>query len=270
MGREWQESPLANSAWRAAPGLTRADRAGEQDLAAGGRHMRVIGSDERPALASVYLRRTAGRRVYAYLRWADGGVTSEKFVCEVSGQTRAENLAFAWSFLQRQGLLAISMTSQKVPERQRSWASSETVRRQMQSNKSRDTRPELALRSQLHKLGLRYRVGLRPLKSSRRTVDLAFTRVRIAVFVDGCFWHGCPAHYRPATTHTEFWNAKVARNRERDRETTQLLEDSGWLVIRVWEHEDINGAAAQIKDAVRARGAALHPRNLRDSAAIGA
>src|SRR6185312_14838678 len=76
-----------------------------------------------------------------------------------------------------------------------SWASSEGVRASMQSNKGKDTKPEVALRSAVHALGLRYRVSTRPLKDLRRTADLVFTKARVAVFLDGCFWHGCPQHH---------------------------------------------------------------------------
>ena len=80
----------------------------------------------------------------------------------------------------------------------------------MQANKSRDTGPELALRRELFRRGLRYRVGFAPLKGVRRTVDIAFPRVKVAVLVDGCFWHGCPEHHRSPKAHSDYWEAKVA------------------------------------------------------------
>jgi DNA mismatch endonuclease, patch repair protein len=134
-----------------------------------------------------------------------------------------------------------------------SWASSEAVRASMRSNKGRDTKPELALRRAVHALGLRYRVSVRPLKGVQRTADLVFTKRRVAVFVDGCFWHGCPTHHTVAVTNADFWAEKVRRNRERDIETNQILEDEGWLVVRVWEHEDPDDAAHRIAEAVRDR-----------------
>ena len=121
----------------------------------------------------------------------------------------------------------------------------------MQSNRPRDTRPELALRSAVHALGLRYRVGIRPIRSVRRTADLVFTRARVAVFLDGCFWHGCPAHHTVAKTNAKYWAEKVRGNRHRDAETNRLLEESGWMVIRVWEHEDPQTAADRVAEAVR-------------------
>ncbi|MFB4300408.1 very short patch repair endonuclease [Actinomadura sp. NTSP31] len=131
-------------------------------------------------------------------------------------------------------------------------ASSLGVRKSMQSNKSRDTKPELALRRAVHALGLRYRVSIRPLPSVRRTADLVFTRARVAVFMDGCFWHGCPVHHTKSATNAEYWAEKVRRNRERDQQTDRLLHEAGWRTIRVWEHEDPREAAERVAEEVRA------------------
>lgn len=120
----------------------------------------------------------------------------------------------------------------------------------MQSNKGRDTKPELAVRRILHADGLRYRVNFRPLPELRRTADIVFTRARIAVFIDGCFWHGCPEHYQRPASNREYWDPKVARNRERDAETDALLKAAGWTVVRVWEHESPQRAAELIESAV--------------------
>ncbi|MFI7453944.1 very short patch repair endonuclease [Nonomuraea sp. NPDC049714] len=133
-----------------------------------------------------------------------------------------------------------------------SWASSEAVRASMRSNKGRDTKPELALRRAAHALGLRYRVAVRPLAGVRRTADLVFSRVRVAVFLDGCFWHGCPEHHSVAKTNAAYWAEKVRRNRERDAETDHALGEAGWTVIRVWEHEDPVEAAHRVEEVVRA------------------
>lgn len=127
----------------------------------------------------------------------------------------------------------------------------------MQSNKGRDTKPELALRRAVHALGLRYRVSKRPLPRLRRTADLVFTRVKVAVFLDGCFWHGCPDHHTVSATNTGYWTDKVRRNRERDDETNRLLAAEGWHVIRVWEHEDPHAAAAMIAGEVIRRRKAV-------------
>jgi DNA mismatch endonuclease (patch repair protein) len=123
----------------------------------------------------------------------------------------------------------------------------------MQSNRPRDTGPELALRKALHRLGLRYRVSTRPLADIRRTADVVFRRAKVAVFVDGCFWHGCPEHHTVSLTNADYWAEKVRQNRQRDIETDETLSRSGWQVIRVWEHEDPVTAAGRIAIAVRAR-----------------
>jgi len=132
-------------------------------------------------------------------------------------------------------------------------ASSEAVRKSMQANKGRDTKPELALRRAAHALGLRYRVSSRPIPTMRRTADMVFSRAKVAVFLDGCFWHGCPEHHTKAATNAEFWAEKVRRTRERDAETDRILSEAGWLVIRVWEHEDPHKAALHIAEQVRLR-----------------
>ena len=123
----------------------------------------------------------------------------------------------------------------------------------MQSNKSRDTKPELALRSAVHALGLRYRVSAKPLRELRRTADLVFPRAKVAVFLDGCFWHGCPEHHTVASANATFWAEKVEANRARDRDTDGRLAAAGWVSVRIWEHEDPVAAARQVEGVVRAR-----------------
>ncbi|WP_189237971.1 very short patch repair endonuclease [Planomonospora parontospora] len=132
-------------------------------------------------------------------------------------------------------------------------ASSEGVRKSMRANKGRDTKPELALRRAVHALGLRYRVSIRPLPKIRRTADLVFTKAKVAVFLDGCFWHGCPEHHTKAVTNAGYWAEKVTRNRERDAQTDRLLAEADWVVIRVWEHDDPGKAAVRVAEEVRAR-----------------
>jgi DNA mismatch endonuclease (patch repair protein) len=132
----------------------------------------------------------------------------------------------------------------------------------MRANKSRDTRPELAVRRAAHALGLRYRVSVRPVPSLRRTADLVFTRAKVAVFVDGCFWHGCPEHHTVAVTNAGYWAAKVIRNRDRDAETTRLLEEAGWISLRFWEHEDPAMAAEAIRQTVVTARQALKSDNV--------
>ena len=123
----------------------------------------------------------------------------------------------------------------------------------MQGNRRRDTRPEMQVRRAVHALGLRYRVDARPLANLNRRADLVFIRAKVAVFVDGCYWHGCPAHGTTAKTNSAYWGPKIQRNRERDAETNRLLRAAGWVVLRVWEHEDTDDVAALIMETVRAR-----------------
>ncbi|MEU4864028.1 very short patch repair endonuclease [Kitasatospora aureofaciens] len=136
-----------------------------------------------------------------------------------------------------------------------SWASSAGRRRNMQAIRSRDTSPELALRSLVHAAGLRYRVGAKPLPGMRRTADLLFRPTRVAVFVDGCFWHACPEHFVRPKTNPSYWNEKIDRNVRRDRDTDTKLAEAGWLVLRFWEHEPPAECAALVVDAVRQRRA---------------
>jgi DNA mismatch endonuclease (patch repair protein) len=111
----------------------------------------------------------------------------------------------------------------------------------------RHTHPELALRGELHARGLRYRVQVHVPTNRRRTIDIAFTRAKLAVFVDGCFWHGCPMHGVRPRTNPEWWAWKIERNIARDLDTTRLLEESGWSVLRVWEHETVPEAADRVQ-----------------------
>lgn len=101
------------------------------------------------------------------------------------------------------------------------------------------TKPEMALRRALFAAGLRFRVQMKVPGNNRRTVDIAFTRAKVAIFVDGCFWHGCPEHFPPPRTNPEWWRWKVEMNRARDVDTDRLLREAGWAVVRVWEHEPV-------------------------------
>jgi DNA mismatch endonuclease (patch repair protein) len=123
----------------------------------------------------------------------------------------------------------------------------------MQAIRSRDTQPEQLVRRLLHAQGLRYRVAARPLPDLRRTADLVFRPAKVAVFIDGCYWHGCPKHYVPPKTNQGYWSEKVARNMARDQDTNQQLTKAGWLVLRFWEHEPSTACAAQIAAEVRER-----------------
>lgn len=117
----------------------------------------------------------------------------------------------------------------------------------MQSNRRSNTTPELAVRRLLHRSGLRYRVDFAPL-GDRRKADIVFTRQRIAIFIDGCFWHGCPQHATHPKSNVEYWLPKLRRNIERDRETDGRLRDAGWVVLRFWEHEQPADVARTVID----------------------
>lgn len=114
--------------------------------------------------------------------------------------------------------------------------------------RQRDTKAEVRLRSALHARGLRYRVNVTLLDKPRRVADIVFGPKRVAVFVDGCFWHGCPAHGSRSKSNTAFWDDKIKANKARDADTSIRLEAIGWRVVRVWEHEDPEEAAARIED----------------------
>ena len=126
-----------------------------------------------------------------------------------------------------------------------------SVARRMSRQRRRDTAPEVALRRLLHRRGLRFRVDWPLPGMPRRRADIAFTRRRIAVFVDGCFWHACPEHRTAPATNAEWWATKLDKNVRRDRDTDEHLTSLGWTVLRYWEHEDPASAADSVEAAVR-------------------
>jgi DNA mismatch endonuclease (patch repair protein) len=117
----------------------------------------------------------------------------------------------------------------------------------------RDTKPELALRRLLHGRGLRFRVDRAVLADRRRRADIVFGPAKVAVYVDGCFWHGCPIHATWPKANAEFWREKIEANQARDRDTDKRMERAGWHVERVWEHELPQEAADRIEQIVRSR-----------------
>lgn len=121
----------------------------------------------------------------------------------------------------------------------------------MESTKQRDTPTELALRSELHRRGLRFRVDLALPGVTRSRPDIVFTRQKVAVFVDGCFWHMCPEHSSMPKANADWWREKLESNVKRDRRHDKELEEKGWCVIRVWEHDDTCAASEQIERIVR-------------------
>lgn len=129
----------------------------------------------------------------------------------------------------------------------------------MSRQATRDTEPELLLRRELHRLGLRYRVDHALPGMPRRRADILFTRAKVAVFVDGCFWHACPEHKTAPANNAAWWSAKLARNVARDRETDEHLSSLGWTVLRVWEHENVIQAATDIGRIVRSATAQMGP-----------
>jgi DNA mismatch endonuclease (patch repair protein) len=132
-------------------------------------------------------------------------------------------------------------------------ASTPSVRKVMQGNRSEGTRPEAAAGSALHRRGLRYRKHVKPEPSIRCKADFVFRRARVAVFVDGCFWHGCPEHGRVPKDPSGYWGAKLRRNTERDRANDKALAAAGWTVLRFWEHEDPDAVADAVEALVRSR-----------------
>ena len=132
--------------------------------------------------------------------------------------------------------------------------SSAAVTAVMRANRKVDTSPELRLRSALHRRGLRFRKHFRiDVGAVRVTPDVVFPRRRLAVFVDGCFWHGCPEHGTRPATNVGYWSAKLARNRERDARVNDALGLAGWEVLRLWEHVPPEEAVETVTSAVRAR-----------------
>lgn len=148
-----------------------------------------------------------------------------------------------------------------MPERWRTpFASSPTIHKRMSALARRDTAPEMDLRRALHRLGLRYYVHRRPLPQLSREADIVFPRAKVAVFVDGCFWHGCPQHSRRVhQTNGWYWPEKINRNKARDLDTNTTLAAAGWTVIRVWEHEDAAQAAELVKDVLCRAGPSASP-----------
>lgn len=155
---------------------------------------------------------------------------------------------------------AISLTHRMSFPRSPPSPPSSAVSARMSRIPGRDTAPEIALRRIVHARGLRYFVDRQPLQSLRRRADLVFPRLQIAVFVDGCFWHGCPDHGNRPQHNGEWWKQKIHRNRARDADTDGQLAQAGWTVIRAWEHDDPYDIADRIADAVqRAHSRGLAP-----------
>lgn len=127
---------------------------------------------------------------------------------------------------------------------------SDGVSRRMSVTPQKDTSAEMAVRKRLHGMGFRYRVDYPILKKPRRVADIVFPGIQIAIFVDGCFWHGCPEHGTWPKRNADFWRNKILTNQARDKDTDERLTELGWTVIRIWEHEDPENAAQKIARSV--------------------
>jgi DNA mismatch endonuclease, patch repair protein len=147
---------------------------------------------------------------------------------------------------------ALSHSSRPTP-------SDPSVTSRMSRQARRDTAPEVALRRELHRRGLRFRVDWPLPGMPRRRADIAFTRSRVAVFVDGCFWHSCPEHRTAPVANSAWWDAKLEANARRDRHTNEHLAALGWIVLRFWEHEDPLTAADAVEAVARLSASAGHP-----------
>jgi DNA mismatch endonuclease, patch repair protein len=134
-------------------------------------------------------------------------------------------------------------------------SSSSEISARMRRTGRRDTAAELAIRRELHRRGYRYRVDQRPSDRMRTRADILFTRWRVAVFVDGCFWHGCPEHGTAPKANAVWWREKITANIARDRRADAALAAEGWLVVRIWEHEEIPNAVARVEEALGRRRA---------------
>ena len=137
--------------------------------------------------------------------------------------------------------------------RGRPQASSPEALARMKRQRQRDTKPEIAIRSELHRRGLRFRVDRKVLHGLRRKADIVFVTASVAVFVDGCFWYGCPEHATWPKANAQWWKDKIEANRRRDADTKVRLTDAGWTVLRFWTHENPLDAAEKIEKVVSSR-----------------
>lgn len=129
-------------------------------------------------------------------------------------------------------------------------SSSPEASHRMAKVRQKGTNAEIALRREMFRIGLRYRVNYEVLKKPRRVADIVFPGRKIAIFVDGCFWHGCPEHATWPKRNAEFWRQKIEANRQRDADTTERLQSLGWTVLRFWSHQSPIEAARTVAQMV--------------------
>lgn len=137
--------------------------------------------------------------------------------------------------------------------KQKSKPVSIATRNVMRANKRSGTQPELRIRKLVHASGLRYRIDTKPEKDLNRRADIVFRQAKVAVFIHGCFWHGCPRHFKSPKTNKRFWETKIERNIQRDKETRNILRKRGWRVIEIWEHQSSESGARSIVRVVDER-----------------
>jgi len=137
--------------------------------------------------------------------------------------------------------------------KQKSKPVSIATRNVMRANKRSNTQPELRIRKLVHAAGLRYRIDTKPEKDLNRRADIVFRQAKVAVFIHGCFWHGCPRHFKSPKTNKRFWQTKIERNIQRDKETRNILRKRGWRVIEIWEHQSSESGARSIVRVVDER-----------------
>jgi DNA mismatch endonuclease (patch repair protein) len=138
------------------------------------------------------------------------------------------------------------MTSASTAKQPTLKAMDEATSRRMARTRGRDNGIERALRSALHRKGIRFRLHYPVPSVPRRSIDIALPARRVAIFVDGCFWHGCREHGTWPTRNAQFWREKIEANTRRDQSTDKALKNAGWCVVRVWEHDDADEAVRRI------------------------
>jgi len=173
-------------------------------------------------------------------------------------------VGLSWFAMARSSSSRVSQVADDSELPEGSWATSIATRKSMQGNRNRDTSPEIAVRSLVHRAGLRYRVAARPLPGLRRTADLVFRPTKVSVFIDGCYWHMCPEHGHYPASNASYWTPKLQGNVRRDRETDEQLGEAGWLVMRFWEHQPSDAIADAVIAAV---GGRREPGSLRQNPA---